>query len=271
MTLANVLSSHKLTQQKTFVAYITAGDRSLSDTYQYILALCEAGVDIIELGVPHSDPVADGPTNQKAATRSLERAYSLSEILEHVRQWRAKGLTIPLVLFTYYNPVLRMGLEAFALAAKSAGIDGVLVVDLPPEESHDLVPAAQRHGLDTIFLASPTTEKSRLALINASSTGFVYYVSRLGVTGAKSEISSTLGAELKMVREQVQKPILVGFGISTPDQAREAASFADGVIVGSAFVKIIENERDPHHASQKIRQLAKTLVRATKHKEISTC
>lgn len=275
MRLNRLLVERRNSHEKIFVAYITAGDRSLDDTYKHVLALRDANVDLIELGVPHSDPVADGPTNQLAAARALKNNCSISDILHRVKQWRVDGLKTPLVLFTYFNPILRMGIEEFAVTAKRAGIDGVLVVDLPPEEAGDYINALREHEIETIFLASPTTDVSRLACIDASTTGFVYYVSRLGVTGVQTSLSASLDEELVRLRRNITKPILVGFGISTSEQAHAAAAAADGVIVGSAFVKLIETTIDPDLASRKLKELAERLVSATKSrktlKENSSC
>lgn len=225
---------------KAFVAYITAGDPNRAATLDIVDALVKAGVDVIELGVPFSDPVGDGPTNQKAAERALAAGTTLSGVLAMAAEVVQRHPNLPIVLFTYFNPVFRMGLDAFAKAARKAGVAGVLTVDLPPEEAEDYVAALAKEKVGTVFLASPTTTPVRLQRINALTSGFVYYVSRTGVTGVQTSLSASLGTELEAVRKIVTQPLVVGFGISTAEQAREVARRADGVVVGSALVKIIE-------------------------------
>ena len=201
----------------------------------------KSGVDIIELGVPFSDPLADGPTNQKAAERALASGTSLKGIFELVKTMRSEGLKTPIVLFSYLNPIFAMGYEAFAKACSESGVDGALVLDLPPEEASDYLGFMRASKIDTVFLASPTTSEKRLSLINQKSTGFVYYVSRTGVTGAKSDISETLDQEMITVRDHFTKPLVVGFGISNGDQARQISKMGDGIVIGSAIVKMLEN------------------------------
>jgi tryptophan synthase alpha chain len=259
MAIAKRLAEKKARGEKALVAYITAGDPSLTRTAHYVRLLSRAGADVIELGVPHSDPIADGPTNLKAAERALRSGTSLAGILETVGSLRAAGETVPLVLFTYYNPVLKMGLARFTAEAKRQGVDGALVVDLPPEEAADYCRAMEAAGLETVFLASPTTPVDRLTLVDAASTGFVYYISRAGVTGARSDLSASLPQELEKVRARVKKPLWVGFGISTPSQASQVARLADGVVVGSLLVDCIAREPDPEVSAQ-----LETLVRSIK-------
>ncbi|RZA26210.1 MAG: tryptophan synthase subunit alpha [Proteobacteria bacterium] len=231
-------------KQKCFVAYLTAGDPDLQKTVDYVEALAKGGADIIELGIPFSDPLADGPVNQRAAERALLKGVSLTKILEIIPAIREKAPDVPLVIFSYMNPIFAMGFENFARQAEASGADAVLVVDLPPEESLEYRKILQKHKLDTIFLASPTSNEERLKIVDQSSSGFVYYVSRTGVTGAQTSLSTTLHKELKEVRRFSQLPIMVGFGISNAQQAKEAAADADGVIVGSAIVKIIEEGKE---------------------------
>ncbi len=245
--------------KKAFVAYLTAGDPSLAMTARYVRALARAGADIIELGVPHSDPVADGETNQRAAERGLKSGTTLIGILDMARKLRAEGEKVPLVLFSYFNPILRLGLVEFARLARASGITAVLAVDLPPEESKEYREALLASGVGTVFLASPTTRVDRLALIGEASTEFVYYVSRAGVTGTRDSLSATLAEEVARVKAIVKKPVCVGFGISTPEQVREVASIADGVVVGSALVKVIEE--NPDEAEKKLGELVRTLRR----------
>ncbi len=222
--------------KKAFIAYIMAGDPDLGWTAESVLLLERCGVDIIELGVPFSDPVADGPTIQHAAERALRAGVTLTKVLGLVRELREKT-EIPIVLMTYYNPVLRYGLERFARDAVRAGVDGVIIPDLPPEEAKELIREAKATGLDTIFLIAPTSTEDRIKTITRASTGFVYYVSMTGITGSHLTLDAQFREHISRVREATDKPIAVGFGVSRPEDAREVASVADGVIVGSAIVK----------------------------------
>jgi tryptophan synthase alpha chain len=222
------------------VAYITAGDPSLEATQKFVLALAEAGADVIELGVPFSDPLADGPTIQRASERALKSGTTLAGVLDLVRRIRAVS-EVPLVLFSYYNPVLQMGLEKFAAAAANAGADGVLITDLTPEESEEHRRILRAHHLDAIFLGAPTSTDERLAKIAAVSTGFLYLISRTGVTGAKDVLPDDLPALLRRARHVTQLPIAVGFGISLPGHVSVLGGLADAAVVGSALVAEIEN------------------------------
>ena len=222
-----------------FVAYLTAGDPSLEVTPELLRALVAGGADLIELGVPFSDPMADGPVLQRAAGRAIRAGTSLSRVLEMVATER-RSLPVPIVLFGYYNPFFRYGVEAVARDAKAAGVDGFLCVDLPPEESGDLGAALARNGLDLIRLLAPTTPVKRVATIAKASSGFLYFVSVLGVTGARSELPQDLPALVERVRGVTSLPIGVGFGVQTPEQARWIAGFADAVIVGSAIQRLVE-------------------------------
>ncbi|MBF0443076.1 MAG: tryptophan synthase subunit alpha, partial [Oligoflexales bacterium] len=195
--------------KKAFVAYITGGDPDMETSEEVFAALVSAGVDIMEIGVPFSDPVGDGPTNQLAAERALMHGTSLDDILAMVSRLRLKGFDIPVVLFTYFNPLFNMGIKAFADKASKGGVDGVLVVDLPPEEADEYLGHVRQKGIETIFLASPTTHPSRIKRIDEFSSAFVYYVSRLGVTGAKSRLSDTLEGEIMNLKQHVSKPIIV--------------------------------------------------------------
>ena len=225
------------------VAYITAGDPSLSSTLQFVQALAEAGADVVELGVPFSDPLADGPTIQRASERALKSGTTLHAVLELVRQIRkSKGAAaeVPLVLFSYYNPVFQMGLEKFAANASSAGADGVLITDLTPEESAAYRRILSAQHLDTIFLAAPTSDDDRLQKISAVSSGFLYLISRTGVTGAKDALPDDLPVLLRRARMFTQLPIAVGFGISLPGHVSLLGGLADAAVVGSALVSEIE-------------------------------
>jgi tryptophan synthase alpha chain len=225
--------------ERALVPYFTAGHPSLGETRELILAAARAGADIVELGVPFSDPLADGPVVQRASHRALAAGITLPQVLGLVRELR-REVTIPLVLMTYYNPVLAMGLGAFARGAAAAGVDGVIVVDLPPEEAGPLRAETRGAALDLIHLVAPTSTPSRMRLIARASSGFLYMVSVTGVTGARAALPSDLVGNLRTLRAITTKPICVGFGIGTPEQARTAGRFADGVIVGSAVVSLVE-------------------------------
>lgn len=221
------------------IAYITAGDPSLDATLQFVLALAEAGTDVIELGIPFSDPLADGPTIQRASERALKAGTTLSGVLDLVRRIR-KTSQVPIVLFGYYNPIFQMGLERFAAAASSAGADGVLVVDLTPEESAEYRRILASHHLDAIFLGAPTSTDERLAIVASCSSGFLYLVSRTGVTGAKDALPDDLPALVRRARRATQLPIAVGFGISLPTHVSVLGGLADAAVIGSALVSEIE-------------------------------
>ena len=225
---------------KGLVVYVTAGDPTLDDTGKILGALDRAGADLIELGVPFSDPLADGPVIQRASERALRAGASLRKILELLPHWR-RVVRGPMILFTYYNPILQYGLENLARDAALAGVDGALVVDLTPEESCDYVAAMRSRNLDTVFLASPTSTDERLARIAGLSTGFLYLISRTGVTGERQQLSSSLRPLVERVRRFTALPLALGFGISTPEQVTEVQSLADAAVVGSALVRAIED------------------------------
>jgi tryptophan synthase alpha chain len=221
------------------VAYITAGDPSLGATHEFVLALAAGGADVVELGIPFSDPLADGPTIQRASERALKSGTTLAQVINLVSEIR-KSSEVPIVLFSYYNPVLQMGLERFASAAATAGADGVLITDLTPEESDDYRQILASHHLDTIFLGAPTSTDDRLANIAAVSSGFLYLISRTGVTGAKEALPDDLPGLLRRARKVTQLPIAVGFGISLPGHVSVLGGLADAAVVGSALVSEIE-------------------------------
>jgi len=229
----------KAKNQSALIPYIMAGDPDLDTTEKLIFNIEKSGADMIELGVPFSDPLADGPTIQRAAIRALANKVSIKDVLGLVRDVR-KSTQIPIILMLYYNLVLKYGEARFASDASSAGVDGVIIPDLPPEEASGLTDAAAEHGLDVIFLLAPTSSPERVALVDRRSSGFIYYVSLTGVTGARVELDKGIQASLRRIRRVTKKPVCVGFGISTPGQAASVAGWADGVIVGSAIVKIIE-------------------------------
>ncbi len=228
---------------KALIVYLTAGDPSLEITREIILGLDSVGVDILEIGVPFSDPTADGPIIQAASRRSLQNGSTLSGILDMIESLREVS-EIPIVLFGYYNPIFIYGNERFAKRAKETGVDGILVVDLPPEESAELRRYTDRMGIDFISLIAPTTGPERTRKISQHATGFLYYISITGVTGtAKPRVNDVI-RDVEGIREVTTLPIAVGFGISTPQQAGEIAPYADGVVIGSAFVRMIEEYRD---------------------------
>jgi tryptophan synthase alpha chain len=246
------------------VAYITAGDPTLDATLQFALALSEAGADLIELGVPFSDPLADGPTIQRASERALKSGTTLAGVLDLVRRIRQSS-QIPLVLFSYYNPILQMGLEKFAAAAAQAGADGVLATDLTPEESGDYHQILHAHQLDTIFLAAPTSSDERLRKIAAATSGFLYVISRTGVTGAKDSLPDELPALLRRARRFTDLPIAVGFGISLPGHVSVLDGLADAAVVGSTLVSEIEKSPSLDSAAAALRDRVRKLKEAARH------
>jgi tryptophan synthase alpha chain len=246
------------------VAYITAGDPSFDATLKYVLALAEAGADVIELGVPFSDPLADGPTIQRASERALKAGATLAGVLNLVRRIRQSS-QVPLVLFSYYNPILQMGLEKFASAAAFAGADGVLATDLTPEESEDYRRILTAHHLDTIFLGAPTSTDERLAKIANCSSGFLYLISRTGVTGAKDALPDDLPSLLRRARGVTQLPIAVGFGISLPGHVSVLGGLADAAVVGSALVSEIEKAASVDAAAVALGERIRALKQAARH------
>ncbi len=250
-----------LEKRTLFIPYLTCGDPSLADTVRLVKQLDALGADVIELGVPFSDPVADGPTNQASAMRALQQGVSLYDCCDLVRQLREQQCAIPIILFTYFNPLLRFGLERFAALAKTSGVNAVLVVDLPIEEAGELSDLLIKYQIGRIALISPTTTTARIQASQAFASEFLYYVSRTGVTGEQTALSQTLPTELTRLRRETTLPIVVGFGISTPTQAKAAAALADGVVVGSALVKQLENP-NKQEAMQGVIELATRLRRA---------
>ena len=245
------------------VAFITAGDPSLEATESFVLALDAAGADVIELGVPFSDPVADGPAIQRSSERALRAGTTLSGVLDLVGSIRRKS-DVPLVLFSYYNPVLQMGLERFASHAADVRADGVLITDLTPEEAGDYRRILHAHGLDTIFLAAPTSTDERLARIAEVSCGFLYVISRTGVTGARESLPEDLPALVRRVRRASQLPVAVGFGISLPGQVSILGGLADAAVVGSALVQEIEKASTVDAAREALGARVRSLKQAGK-------
>ena len=228
---------------RAFMPYLCAGDPTPKLTGELLLTLEEAGADLIELGVPFSDPIADGPTIQRASERALTHRISLQQILDMVSGLRHKT-EIPIALMSYYNPIFRMGEKRFCHAAQEAGVDGVIVPDLPVEEAQPLLDVAPQFGLSTIFLVAPTSPPARMKSIAVVSTGFIYCVSLTGVTGTRTTLSSDVAPMITELRKHTDKPIGVGFGVSTPEHASQVAEVADGVIVGSAIINVIEENKD---------------------------
>ncbi len=225
--------------ERALIPFVTAGDPDLATTQSLVLALAEAGADLIEIGIPFSDPLGDGPVIQRANERALRSGASLRRVLELVKALRPQ-VEVPLVLMGYANPILAMGEQSFAEAASAVGVDGVIVVDLPPEEGESLFGALAGTGVDGILLAAPTTQPPRLAMLAERTQGFLYYVSLTGVTGARSELARGVEESVREIRACSDVPVCVGFGVSTAEHVREVGRFADGVVVGSALIEVIQ-------------------------------
>jgi len=261
--IATLFQEHAQHGNSLFIPYITGGDPSLTVSEDVIVRLEESGADLVEYGVPFSDPAGDGPVIQKAALRALQQGVSLRSMLHSVERLRQRT-QIPLLIFTYYNPLLVYGEKDFARDAANAGVDGVLCVDLPPDDADVYRQAITDNDLIAVFLAAPTSTDERLAKIGAACDTFVYYISRLGVTGERAAIAQNLAQAVTRVREKAQKPVVVGFGISTPDQARSVAGIAEGVVIGSAIVRIIDETPDTAEMLTKVGNFAKQLADAIK-------
>jgi len=257
----------KRRREAALIAFITAGDPDLKTTLRIMLALEEGGADCIEVGIPFSDPTADGPTIQRSSERALKKSINLPAIFHLLREFR-RGSGLPVILFGYYNPFFRYGLEKFARQAAQAGADGVLCVDLPPEESGELKRWTDAVGLDLIFLLSPTSGLDRVGLVARQGRGFIYYVSVTGVTGARRSFDDNLRAQVARVRKAAALPVGVGFGISTPRQAAWIAGFADTAVVGSALVDQIEktkgNSEKALHAGAFVAALKRAMKQAAR-------
>src|SRR5216684_1982749 len=237
--IANLFENLRRAGKKGLIAYVTAGDPAPERTPGLVEALERGGADLIELGVPFSDPIADGPVIQRAGYRALEAGTTVRKVLEIAAEIRARS-EIPLLLFTYLNPVMRYGIEKLAVDARSAGIDGCLLTDVSVEEAAAYVAVMRSAGLDTVFLAAPTSSPRRLRLVAEYSTGFVYLVSRTGVTGERDSISSSVAPLIRSMREVTDLPLAVGFGVSTPEHVAEIGAQAEAVVVGSAIMRVIE-------------------------------
>ncbi|MEZ5684541.1 MAG: tryptophan synthase subunit alpha [Paracoccaceae bacterium] len=248
--------------KKAFVAYIMAGDPDLETSAEILAGLPGAGVDVIELGLPFTDPMADGPTIQLAGQRALDGGQTLQKTLDMVAAFRKTDDTTPIVLMGYYNPIYNRGVTRFLQDAKEAGIDGLIVVDLPPEEDEELCLPAQEYGINFIRLATPTTDDRRLPTVLQNTSGFVYYVSITGITGSAAAQATDVGPEVARIKSATDLPVIVGFGITTPDAAQNIASVADGCVVGSAIVKEIGAGKSPAEVLEFVSGLAAGAHRA---------
>jgi tryptophan synthase alpha chain len=254
--IGNLFTARRTEGRKVFIAYLTAGDPTPAHTAALVLALERGGADLIELGVPFSDPIADGPVIQRASYRALQAGATLSGLLETVKEIRRHS-EIPLLLFSYLNPLLRHGFGNLAREAATAGIDGVLLTDLSVEEAAEPVKRLREHALDTVFLAAPTSSERRLRLVAEHSSGFIYLISRTGVTGQQASLSTAVAPLVERIRPLTDLPLAVGFGIGRPDQVAEASRLADAVVVGSAIVQFIES----HGASPDLAAELETFTR----------
>ncbi|MEO1493223.1 MAG: tryptophan synthase subunit alpha [Pseudomonadota bacterium] len=239
-----------------FVSYVMAGDPDYAASLEIVKGLPAAGVDIIELGLPFTDPMADGPAIQVAGQRALAGGMTLDRTLEMVREFRTGDTDTPIVIMGYYNPIYSKGVATFVVEAKEAGVDGLIVVDLPPEEDDELCVPAAEAGLHFIRLATPTTDDARLPAVLQNTSGFVYYVSITGITGAASAVAGDVGPEVARIKSATDLPIVVGFGVKTPENARDIAAVADGVVVGSAIVNQIQDGKSPTDVLDFVRSLA---------------
>jgi len=237
--IASVFAQKKHT---ALIPYITVGYPSIETTLKIVPLLASSGCDIVELGVPFSDPLADGATIQRASYEALRQGVTPKVCLEVAQELR-RQVEIPLVFMTYYNPVLKFGLEQFCSKCTEVGVDGLIIPDLPPEEGQELEQSTKKHGLDIIYLLSPASTEERISLVTSRSSGFIYLVSLTGVTGARAKLPQELEGFVARVRERTEKPLCVGFGVSTPEQARRIANVADGVIVGSRIIQLLDEDK----------------------------
>ena len=262
--LAQAFSRAQTENRAAFVAYLCAGDPDFDTSLAACRALIENGVDVLELGVPFSDPLADGLTNQLAAQRALESGMTVAKVFELVRRIREFS-DVPVVFYTYYNLVFANGVDAYVRAARAAGVDGMLTLDLPPEEAGEVAAACRTHGVETVFIVAPTTPESRIAKIAAVAGGFIYYVSREGVTGVRDQVAGNIPEMLARIRRHTTLPVVVGFGVSTRAQVGQIAAMADGVVVGSALVNCIrEHLGAPDRIVARLAAVADDLVAGTR-------
>jgi tryptophan synthase alpha chain len=244
-------------RKKAFIPYIMSGDPSLEKTKDIVLLFEECGADIVELGVPFSDPLADGPVIQRASERALKNKVTLRKVISHVNELRS-FTGIPLVLMTYFNPVFKYGIESFVKDAGDAGVDGVIIPDLPPDEAEDFIVLARKAALDTIFLLAPTSTEDRIKKVVKASTGFIYYVSITGTTGASLLFDGSMEALISNIKRYTDKPVAVGFGVSNPENASAVARISDGVIVGSAIVR--KSHENPDELKNYLLSLRKAIL-----------
>jgi tryptophan synthase alpha chain len=262
--IAAAFARARTEKRAAFVAYLCAGDPDFDTSLAACRAVIDAGVDVLELGVPFSDPLADGLTNQLAAQRALESGITSERVLELVRQLRRES-EVPIVFYTYYNLIFAKGIDAAIRSAREAGVDGILTLDLPPEEAGEVREIATRHGMKTVFIVAPTTPDARLPKIAAAATGFIYYVSREGVTGERSEIAGGIPEAVARIRRHTKLPVVVGFGISRREHVRAVAGVADGAVVGSALVNVIKDGlSDRARIASRLREKAADLVAGVK-------
>ncbi len=262
--IASAFSRAREQKRAAFIAYLCAGDPDFETSLAACRALIASGIDVLELGVPFSDPLADGLTNQLAAQRALEGGMTAARVFELVRRIRESS-EVPVVFYTYYNLVFSNGIEAYVRLAKEAGVDGMLVLDLPPEEGAEFAAAAGKHGVDTVCIVAPTTPEARIAKIAAATTGFIYYVSREGVTGVRSEVAGGIGEAVARIRAHTALPVAVGFGIGSRAQVAQVSALADGVVVGSVLVTVIkEHLATPERIAPAMAAKATDLVAGTR-------
>tara|TARA_B100000900_G_scaffold221881_1_gene188334 strand:- start:4794 stop:5624 length:831 start_codon:yes stop_codon:yes gene_type:complete len=264
MKLIDKIKSNNKSGKISFVSYITAGDPDIKTSLNIMKKLAENGTDIIELGVPFSDPISDGPTIQKATERALSNKVDMKTVLDLVKKFR-KNYSTPIVIFGYYNPFLKFGLNKIMKNIKDAGADGVLVVDLPPEEAEEIQEAVNKQNLELVYLVAPTSTNKRIQTIAKLSNSFIYLVSVTGVTGTRTTLDSNLAPFIKRLKKQTKRPICVGFGISTPKHVLELKKNVDGIVIGSAIIKIIEeNLKNKKEIIKKISKFSKKISEATK-------
>ncbi|HWL16322.1 MAG TPA: tryptophan synthase subunit alpha [Opitutus sp.] len=262
--LAHAFAQARAQNRAAFVAYLCAGDPDFDTSLAVCRTVIEKGIDVLELGVPFSDPLADGLTNQLAAQRALASGMTASRVFELVRRIREFS-EVPIVFYTYYNLVFANGIDAYVKQAREAGVDGLLTLDLPPEEADEVAAACKAHGVDTVFIIAPTTPDARIARITAATTGFIYYVSREGVTGVRDQVAGNIPEAVARIRRKTELPIAVGFGISTRAQVAQVGAAADGVVVGSALVNCIrENLGQREKILARLAVVAEDLIAGTK-------
>jgi tryptophan synthase alpha chain len=261
--IAQAFARTRRENRAAFVAYLCAGDPDFDTSLAACRGVLEAGADVLELGVPFSDPLADGLTNQLAAQRALDGGMTAARVFALVRQLRAHT-EVPIIFYTYYNLVFANGVDRYVQAAKEAGVDGILTLDLPPEEAGEMLSACARHGMKTVFIVAPTTPAARLPVITAATTGFIYYVSREGVTGVRDQVAANIPEAVARIRAHTALPVAVGFGLSNREQVRQVARVADGVVVGSALVNVVKDNLDNRAAlPARLRAIAADLVAGT--------